>query len=60
MQPHPDGKGRLLANAKDGVAHLNAYLDDYTPTIAAALLEILQLRWRNEDLGCCARCSTPC
>jgi len=41
--------GRLLATAKDGVAHLNAYLDDYA-YLANALLEMLQLRWRNEDL----------
>ena len=44
----PDGGGRLLATAKDGVAHLNAYLDDYA-YLANALLEMLQLRWRNED-----------
>jgi uncharacterized protein YyaL (SSP411 family) len=41
-------EGRLLATAKDGVAHLNAYLDDYA-YLANALLEMLQLRWRNED-----------
>jgi uncharacterized protein YyaL (SSP411 family) len=40
--------GRLLATAKDGTAHLNAYLDDYA-YLASALLEMLQLRWRNED-----------
>jgi uncharacterized protein len=40
--------GRLLATAKDGVSHLNAYLDDYA-YLANALLEMLQLRWRNED-----------
>jgi len=40
--------GRLLATAKDNVAHLNAYLDDYA-YLANALLEMLQLRWRNED-----------
>ncbi len=40
--------GRLLATAKDGVAHLNAYLDDYA-YLANALLEMLQVRWRNED-----------
>jgi uncharacterized protein len=40
--------GRLLATAKDGVAHLNAYLDDYA-FLAHALLEMLQVRWRNED-----------
>jgi uncharacterized protein YyaL (SSP411 family) len=41
--------GRLLATAKDGVAHLNAYLDDYA-YLANALLEMLQVRWRNEDV----------
>ena len=40
--------GRLLATAKDGVAHLNAYLDDYA-YLANALLELLQVRWRNAD-----------
>jgi hypothetical protein len=39
----------LLATAKDGKAHLNAYLDDYA-YLANALLEMLQLRWRNEDV----------
>jgi uncharacterized protein YyaL (SSP411 family) len=43
-----NGRGRLLATAKDGTAHLNAYLDDYA-YLAGALLEMLQLRWRNED-----------
>jgi len=42
--------GRLLATAKDGVAHLNAYLDDYA-YLANALLEMLQLRWRNDDVA---------
>jgi uncharacterized protein YyaL (SSP411 family) len=42
-------EGRLLATAKDGSAHLNAYLDDYA-YLAQALLEMLQLRWRNEDV----------
>jgi uncharacterized protein YyaL (SSP411 family) len=40
--------GRLLATYKDGRAHLNAYLDDYA-FLAAALLEMLQLRWSNAD-----------
>ena len=47
-KPGMNGGGRLLATAKDGVAHLNAYLDDYA-YLAYALLEMLQLRWRNED-----------
>ena len=42
-------QGRLLATAKDGRAHLSAYLDDYV-FLAAALLELLQVRWRSEDL----------
>jgi uncharacterized protein YyaL (SSP411 family) len=41
--------GRLLATHKDGVSHLNAYLDDYA-YLANALLEMLQLRWRNADV----------
>ena len=43
-------RGRLLATSKDGVSHLNAYLDDYA-YLANALLEMLQLRWRNEDVA---------
>ena len=39
--------GRLLATSKDGVSHLNAYLDDYA-YLAHALLDMLQIRWRNE------------
>jgi uncharacterized protein YyaL (SSP411 family) len=42
--------GRLLATSKDGVSHLNAYLDDYA-YLAQALLEMLQLRWRNDDVA---------
>ncbi len=41
--------GRLLATAKDGRAHLPAYLDDYA-FLAEALLELLQTRWRSSDL----------
>jgi uncharacterized protein YyaL (SSP411 family) len=41
--------GRLLATAKDGRAHLNAYLDDYV-FLADGVLELLQARWRTEDL----------
>ena len=40
--------GRLLATSKGGVSHLNAYLDDYA-YLANALLEMLQVRWRNDD-----------
>ncbi len=41
--------GRLLATAKDGKAHLNAYLDDYA-NLLDALLELLQTRWSRADL----------
>jgi uncharacterized protein YyaL (SSP411 family) len=42
--------GRLLATFKDGRAHLHAYLDDYVYLIDA-LLELLQVRWRDTDLA---------
>ncbi len=42
--------GRLLATFKDDRAHLNAYLDDYVYLIDA-LLELLQVRWRDADLA---------
>ncbi len=41
---------RLLATSRDGRAHLNAYLDDYVLLIDA-LLELLQARWRSQDLA---------
>jgi uncharacterized protein YyaL (SSP411 family) len=41
--------GRLLAVYKDGKANLPAYLDDYAG-LADALLELLQVRWRDEDM----------
>ena len=41
--------GRLLATAKDGKAHLNAYLDDYVHLIDGGLA-LLQARWRGSDL----------
>jgi uncharacterized protein YyaL (SSP411 family) len=41
--------GRLLATYKDGKARLNAYLDDYA-NLLDALLELLQVRWRRDDL----------
>ena len=41
--------GRLLATSKDGVSHLNAYLDDYA-YLANALIEMLQVRWREDDV----------
>ncbi|HHO67898.1 MAG TPA: thioredoxin domain-containing protein [Gammaproteobacteria bacterium] len=41
--------GRLLATCKDGRAHLDAYLDDHV-FLADAILELLQVRWRSEDL----------
>jgi hypothetical protein len=42
--------GRLLATHKDGRSRLTAYLDDYAYLIDA-LLELLQCRWRSEDLA---------
>ncbi len=41
--------GRLLATGKDGRAQLMAYLDDYA-YLLDAVLELLQARWRSEDL----------
>ena len=42
--------GRLLACYKDGRARFPAYLDDYA-FFADGLLELLQVRWRSEDLA---------
>ncbi len=42
--------GRLLATCKDGHAHLMAYLDDYA-YLLDAVLELLQVRWRTDDLN---------
>ena len=41
--------GRLLASCRDGRAHLPAYLDDHA-FLVDALLEVLQSRWRTQDL----------
>jgi len=41
--------GRLLAVYKDGQARFPAYLDDYA-FLLDGLLELLQTRWRSEDL----------
>ena len=41
---------RLLATAKDGHAHLNAYLDDYAFMISG-LIELLQSRWSSQWLA---------
>ncbi len=41
--------GHLLATAKDGKAHLNAYLDDHA-FLLQALLELLQADFRKSDL----------
>jgi uncharacterized protein YyaL (SSP411 family) len=40
--------GQLLATCKDGRARFDAYLDDHA-FLLDALLELLQLRWRDED-----------
>ncbi|OHC62398.1 MAG: thioredoxin [Rhodocyclales bacterium GWA2_65_19] len=42
--------GRLLATAKDGRAHLDAYLDDHA-FLLAALLELMQADYRQEDMA---------
>ncbi len=41
---------RLLATARDGRAHLDAYLDDHA-FLLAALLELMQSEFRGEDLA---------
>jgi uncharacterized protein YyaL (SSP411 family) len=41
--------GRLLATARGGRAHLDAYLDDHA-FLLAALLEMMQAEFRIEDL----------
>ncbi|MCB1856752.1 MAG: thioredoxin domain-containing protein [Gammaproteobacteria bacterium] len=41
--------GRLLATHKDGRSQFPAYLDDHA-YLLDALLELLQTRWRQEDL----------
>ncbi len=46
--------GRLLTNYKDGRAHCPAYLNDYAFLIDA-ILELLQVRWRNGDLDLALR-----
>ncbi|HEX6994066.1 MAG TPA: thioredoxin domain-containing protein [Gammaproteobacteria bacterium] len=40
---------RLIATYRDGRARFAAYLDDYA-FVADALLELLECRWRREDL----------
>lgn len=42
--------GRLLATYKDGRARLMAYLDDYA-FLLDGLIELMQARWRHQDLG---------
>jgi uncharacterized protein len=42
--------GKLLATAKDGRAHLDAYLDDHA-YLLAALLELMQARFDAADLA---------
>ncbi|MCY4420439.1 MAG: thioredoxin domain-containing protein [Gammaproteobacteria bacterium] len=39
----------LTATYKDGISHLDAYLDDYS-FLLDAILEMLQVRWCTEDL----------
>jgi len=42
--------GKLLATAKDGKAHLNAYLDDHA-FLLSALLELMQAELHADDLA---------
>ena len=49
LRAHLWRDGRLLACYKDGRARFPAYLDDYA-FLADGLLELLQVRWRSEDL----------
>jgi len=42
--------GRLLATAKDGHAHLDAYLDDHA-FLLAALIDVMQAQFRADDLA---------
>jgi hypothetical protein len=42
--------GRLHATYKDGIAHLNAYLDDHA-FLLDALLELMQCEFRKDDLA---------
>ncbi|AMN46693.1 thioredoxin [Steroidobacter denitrificans] len=49
IHEHMWHEGRLFAAHKDGRARFPAYLDDHVFLIDA-LLELLQTRWRSEDL----------
>ncbi len=49
IKKHLWKEGRLLASHKDGTSAFAAYLDDYAYLIDA-LLELLQARWKSEDL----------
>lgn len=49
IREHMWCEGRLFAAYKDGRARFPAYLDDHVFLIDA-LLELLQTRWRSEDL----------
>ncbi|MBE0615017.1 MAG: thioredoxin domain-containing protein [Burkholderiales bacterium] len=42
-------RAHLLATAKDGRAHLNAYLDDYA-FLLSALIELMQVEFYSRDL----------
>ncbi|KAA3629584.1 MAG: thioredoxin domain-containing protein [Proteobacteria bacterium] len=49
IREHLWHEARLLAGCKDGRASLPAYLDDYA-FLLDGILELLQARWRSEDL----------
>ncbi|ABA59002.1 Protein of unknown function DUF255 [Nitrosococcus oceani ATCC 19707] len=50
VRAHLWQKGRLLVSYKDGRAQHRGYLDDYA-FLLDALLELLQVRWRDGDLS---------
>ncbi|ADJ27535.1 thioredoxin domain-containing protein [Nitrosococcus watsonii] len=50
VRAHLWQKGRLLVSYKDGRAQHQGYLDDYA-FLLDALLELLQVRWRDGDLA---------
>ena len=50
LRRHHWRDGHLLATSRDGLAHLQAYLDDHAYLLDAAL-ELLQARWDSDLLG---------
>lgn len=50
IRDHQWRDGRLLAVHRDGRSRYEGYLDDYA-FLAAAVLELLQCRWKTDDLA---------